>query len=265
MNKQPWRQSCIQPPCGQFNPINSHVYEVIKKIFEVVNDCLDPQEIFHMGGDEVFIPCWNQTEEITRYMKSNGQGVQEVDFLNLWSTYQSTISSVWDTFEGRQKASVMLWSSHLTEAHVIERYLPKDRYIIQTWLPSDSDLPLNLLNKGYRLVISTKNAWYFDHGFWGNTQYYHWRKVYDNRLPSHNLVLGGEACMWGEYIDDRAMDFKIWPRAAAVAERLWSNPRTSSMDAQSRFYRHSERLVARQIGVDSVIPEFCRLNEGECY
>lgn len=40
--------------------------------------------------------------------------------------------------------------------------------------------------------MSTKNAWYLDHGFWGATTYYPWRTVYRNRLPNHPGVLGGE-------------------------------------------------------------------------
>lgn len=58
---------------------------------------------------------------------------------------------------------------------------------------------------------------------------------------------------------------RIWPRAGAAAERLWSNPNINSMIAQYRFYRYRDRLIARGIRPDAVVPKWCILNEGQCF
>lgn len=176
VDNQPWRKSCIQPNCGQLNPANQNIYSVLRDIYQDIFDYMERGEYFHMGGDEVFIGCWNQTEEIINYMAERGYDRTTEGFLQLWSEFQSKALKKWDEISPGDD-SIILWSSELTQPENIEKFLPKNRYIVQTWLPNNSDVPVKLLKKGYRVIMSTKNAWYFDHGFWGeldlkNTKFY---------------------------------------------------------------------------------------------
>lgn len=70
--------------------------------------------------------------------------------------------------------------------------------------------------------------------------------------------------MWSEYVDEHSIEVKIFPRLNAVAERLWTNPPTDLKTAESRFNRQRERIIARGIQTDAILPEYCTTFEGEC-
>lgn len=61
------------------------------------------------------------------------------------------------------------------------------------------------------------------------------------------------------------MESKLWPRSAALAERLWSDPTTDWTVADTRLVHHRQRLVQRGIHADALQPEWCHHNEGYCF
>lgn len=117
-------------------------------------------------------------------MKKRGMDQSMESFLQLWSEFHAHQLKILDQVKAENKQeNLLIWSSALTAPDVIEKYVDKSRFVIQTWVESQSNIPYELLNRGYKLIISTKDAWYLDHGFWGRTKYHTWRDVYNNRIP----------------------------------------------------------------------------------
>ena len=79
-----------------------------------------------------------------------------------------------------------------------------------------------------------------------------WQLVYDNspkqlyRAFNDSVsaleanILGGEACMWSEQVAGEAIEAKLWPRGAALGERLWSDLSTGGF---SSFFRNKRFIL----------------------
>jgi len=111
--------------------------------------------------------------------------------------------------------------------------VPKD-IVIQSWRGQQSLAAA--AQQGYHGILS--NGYYLDLG-WSAARHY---AVDPMSGPAASLtddqkklILGGESCMWSEYVNAENVDSRIWPRNAAIAERLWSAQSTT--DAASMYAR----------------------------
>eukprot|EP00092_Neocalanus_flemingeri_P015685 GFUD01016979.1.p1 GENE.GFUD01016979.1~~GFUD01016979.1.p1 ORF type:complete len:641 (+),score=196.19 GFUD01016979.1:63-1985(+) len=287
---EPWQSWCVQPPCGQLNPASQGMYDVLEMIHKEFLEMFQPSTL-HMGGDEVHFGCWNSSDSIIEWLKNEGKGRNEEDFMYIWNHFQT------ESLKRVVKASsevgiptprVTLWSSHLTLPQYIH-YLDPDTYTVQIWADSsDCEEPTikTVAEAGLKMVFSNVDGAYLDCGFagWvtdGNnwcSPYKGWQEIYENDphkiIERHNVkneevaksnILGGEVAMWTEQTDGMSLMAKVEPRAAAYAERLWRGPSAGGWrQAETRMVRHRERLRERGVGADALVQRWCNQNEGKC-
>uniref|UniRef100_A0A1Q3F2V3 beta-N-acetylhexosaminidase n=1 Tax=Culex tarsalis TaxID=7177 RepID=A0A1Q3F2V3_CULTA len=270
INQQPWSYYCGEPPCGQLNPKNNNTYLILQRLYEELLELTGPLDYFHLGGDEVNLECWQQH-------------FNESDMRTLWCDFmQQAYHRLQVANKGVAPKLAAVWSSGLTSYPC----LSKNNYAVQVWGGSKWQENYQLINAGFSLVISHVDAWYLDCGFgsWRSTgegacsPYRNWQTVYKHRpwdemkLTSLQMrqILGGEACLWTEQVDESTLDSRLWPRAAALAERLWTDPVEevySESVPKETFNRMSvfrNHLLGLGLRAEPIFPKYCAQNQDEC-
>ncbi|XP_022911919.2 probable beta-hexosaminidase fdl isoform X1 [Onthophagus taurus] len=278
VNAQPWYLYCGEPPCGQLNPENPYVYDILEKIYTDILEMTQEDEIFHIGGDEVNLDCWEQ------HMNRNMSAANYTDLHNLWGEFTLKILSRLQKANGGKKIPYTItWSSNLSRRPYSSKYLDKRDIVVQSWGASEWYENKELLTDGYKLILSHVNAWYLDCGFgkWRERgdaacdPYRPWQTVYSHQPWGYDTsyktqTLGAEVCLWSEQVDEVSLDTRLWPRAAAFAERIWTDPKLEvdsygiSESVYTRLSTHRERLISRGISVEAMWPQYCTQNPGTC-
>jgi len=107
--------------------------------------------------------------------------------------------------------------------------------IIQSW--RDKSSLVNAIQQGSHGILS--HGFYLDHMASAGYHYINDLEV-DLVLnqTEQKRFLGGEACLWTEYISSNMVHSRLWPRTAAIAERLWS----SKIDQIACMYDRLDRI-----------------------
>ena len=166
---------------------------------------LFPDEYFHIGGDENNGKQWRANPQIQAFMKAHGYHTTA----ELQTYFNQRVLKIVQKY-GKKMVG---WDEVLTPD------LPKET-VVQSWRGYKSlD---QAAREGYNAIWST--TYYLDH--MGPAEYHYLSDPLpaDTNLSKEQAshVVGGEVCMWSEFVWQENIDSRIWPRTAAVAERFWS-------------------------------------------
>ena len=121
---------------------------------------------------------------------------------------------------------------------ILDPDLPKD-IVIQSWRGQKS--LAEAARHGFSSILSA--GYYLDHMEPASTLYAVDPLDGDASALTDEeraRILGGEVAMWGEFVSPENVDSRIWPRAAAVAERLWSPREVKDVPS---MYRRLDQLM----------------------
>ncbi len=197
------------------DPTKEETYKFLDKFLGEMA-ALFPDPYFHVGGDEVNGKQWDANPRIQAFMHAHGLKNNR----ELQAYFNRRLQKIL-----RKHGKTMLgWDE------ILQPDLPKD-IVIQAWreeVPS----PAIAAKQGFRGLLSY--GYYLDL-MWPAAQHYAVDPLGEAAAKltpeEQKLILGGEACMWSEYVSTENIDSRIWPRLAAIAERLWSPADVRDVDS----------------------------------
>jgi hexosaminidase len=219
----------IERRYGIFNPAmdptREETYKFLDKFIGEMCD-LFPDAYFHIGGDEVNGKQWDANARIQAFMRAH-------NLKNNQQLQQYFTERVQKIVAGHHKFMIG-WDEILSPG------MPND-IVIQSWRGPDSLAAA--AKQGYRGLLSS--GYYLDHMDTAAEHYAVDPMSGDAaRLTpeEQSRILGGEACAWAEFLTPANVDSRLWPRSAAIAERLWSPAQTNDI---SGMYRRLENVSWR--------------------
>ncbi|MEO8415949.1 MAG: family 20 glycosylhydrolase [Ginsengibacter sp.] len=205
---------------GVFDPVmdptNEKLYAFLEKLFLEMSS-LFPDEYFHIGGDENTGKDWNSTPHIKAFMKARGMK-SAADLQTYFNRRLLPIIK-------KCGKTMMGWDE------IFQPGLPKE-IVIESWRGNESFY--GSVKSGHPSVLAY--GYYID--LIQPASYHYLNDPIPDSVTltadQRKLVLGGEATMWSELVTPVTVDSRIWPRTAAIAERLWSPKAVNDVDDMYR-------------------------------
>jgi hexosaminidase len=230
----------IQTGFGVFDPVmdptRDSTYRFLDKFIGEMA-AIFPDQYMHIGGDENNGVEWSQNQRIQAFMHAHHMTTTP----ELQAYFNQRLQKILKKHGKR----MIGWDEVLTPD------LPKS-VAVQSWRGFNS--LANAAREGHEGILSA--GYYLDHIMPASAYYRVDPVPADSTLSAADRarILGGEACMWGEYVDPRIIDSRIWPRAAAIAERLWSPQSVNDVDDMYRRL-NVESLRLEALGLTQISQE----------
>src|ERR1700722_14192868 len=189
------------------DPTREETYKFIDKFIGEMAG-LFPDDYFHIGGDEVNGHQWDANPKIQAFIHAHGMKNNQ----DLQAYFNQRLQKILS----KHHKIMMGWDE------VLHPDLPKT-VVVQSWRGQQS--LATAVQQGYGSLLSF--GYYLDL-MWPASRHYAVDPMSGAaaslKPEEKSRILGGEACMWSEWITPENIDSRIWPRNAAIAERLWSPP-----------------------------------------
>ncbi len=213
------------------DPTQESTYKFLEKFVEEMAK-LFPDAYFHIGGDEVDGKQWDSNPKIQEFIHAHGMKNNH----DLQAYFNRRLEKIL----AKNHKIMVGWDE------ILHPDLPKN-IVVQSWRGQESLAVA--AQQGYRGLLSY--GYYLDL-MWPAARHYAVDPMSGaaaTLTPEQKaLILGGESCQWAEWVTPENIDSHIWPRNAAIAERLWSPQ--GVIDANSMYARmHAVSLELESLGL----------------
>ena len=204
------------------DPTREGTYTMLDSVLTELSG-LFPDKYFHIGGDENDGRQWRHSPRIVAFMKAKGlvkPGTTTPDKHQLQNYFNRRMLTILQ----KLGKTMIGWDE------ILGPDLPAP-VVIESWRGPKG--VLDAVRQGHPALRA--NGYYIDLYYSAAT---HYTADPLQGVPDSlaSRVLGGEAEMWSEFADSVLYDSRVWPRTAAVAERLWS-PAALTQDVPDMYRR----------------------------
>lgn len=206
---------------------------VVRAVLAQVSEIF-PSRFLHVGGDEVRPEPWAETPRVVAWL------AQQEPKRSVGELFRSFESSVFDMLASFKKRPLVWQGVQDAKAMPVEGTATVQPW--KCWGGLALRAAETAMSSGHPVVMSS--CWYLDaDSDWltflaadqgaeavGRMASPRTGNVRGNisaatvPAPNASLLLGGEASMWTEKVDCTNFECRVWPRAAAIAARLWGLP-----------------------------------------